>query len=97
MGGFDLGVAGFIVAGAVTVTALQGSYHIPFLVALAAAVVGSAVLGGDRRQRLPPLPNQPLIVTLAMGTIAVGDRAGPERRHRRPAARRRGSQRSPSR
>ena len=43
MGGFDLGVAGFIVAGAVSVTALQGIYHIPFIVAMAAAAVG---LGG---------------------------------------------------
>src|SRR6185312_5319970 len=45
MGGFDLGVAGFIVTGAATVTALQGVYDIPFIVALAASAVGAGLLG----------------------------------------------------
>ena len=72
MGGFDLGVAGFIVAGAVSVTALQGAYHIPFLVAMAAAVAGSAVLGAIAGNVCHRYRIQPLIVTLAMGTIAVG-------------------------
>ena len=72
MGGFDLGVAGFIVTGAVSVTALQGHYHIPFLVAMAAAVVGSGVLGAIAGNVCHRYRIQPLIVTLAMGTIAVG-------------------------
>jgi ribose transport system permease protein len=72
MGGFDLGVAGFIVTGAVSVTALQGSYHIPFLVAMAAAVAASAVLGAIAGNVCHRYRIQPLIVTLAMGTIAVG-------------------------
>jgi ribose transport system permease protein len=72
MGGFDLGVAGFIVAGAVSVTALQGSYHIPFLVAMAAAVAASAALGAIAGNVCHRYRIQPLIVTLAMGTIAVG-------------------------
>ena len=72
MGGFDLGVAGFIVTGAVTVTALQGSYHLPFLVAMAAAAVGSGVLGAIAGNVCHRYRIQPLIVTLAMGTIAVG-------------------------
>jgi ribose transport system permease protein len=72
MGGFDLGVAGFIVAGAVTVTALQGSYHLPFLVAMAAAAVGAGVLGAIAGNVCHRYRIQPLIVTLAMGTIAVG-------------------------
>ena len=72
MGGFDLGVAGFIVTGAVSVTALQGSYHIPFLVAMAAAVLASAALGAIAGNVCHRYRIQPLIVTLAMGTIAVG-------------------------
>ena len=72
MGGFDLGVAGFIVTGAVSVTALQGAYHIPFLVAMAGAVVGSAALGAIAGNVCHRYRIQPLIVTLAMGTIAVG-------------------------
>jgi ribose transport system permease protein len=72
MGGFDLGVAGFIVTGAVSVTALQGSYHVPFLVAMAAAVVASGLLGAIAGNVCHRYRIQPLIVTLAMGTIAVG-------------------------
>jgi ribose transport system permease protein len=72
MGGFDLGVAGFIVTGAVSVTALQGIYHIPFLVAMTGAVVGSAILGAIAGNVCHRYRIQPLIVTLAMGTIAVG-------------------------
>src|SRR5579863_5645238 len=72
MGGFDLGVAGFIVTGAVSVTALQGSYHVPFLVAMAAATAGAAVLGAIAGNVCHRYRIQPLIVTLAMGTIAVG-------------------------
>ena len=72
IGGFDLGVAGFIVAGALTVTALQVKYHIPFGVALLLAVVGSAVLGGIAGYICHRFAINPLVVTLAMGTIAVG-------------------------
>jgi len=72
MGGFDLGVAGFIVTGAVSVTALQGIYHIPFLVAMAGAVVASGILGAIAGNVCHRYRIQPLIVTLAMGTIAVG-------------------------
>jgi ribose transport system permease protein len=72
MGGFDLGVAGFIVAGGVTVTALQAKYHLPFLVAMAGAVVCSGILGAIAGNVCHRYRIQPLIVTLAMGTIAVG-------------------------
>jgi ribose transport system permease protein len=72
IGGFDLGVAGFIVAGALTVTALQVKYAIPFGVALLLAVVGSAVLGGLAGYICHRFAINPLVVTLAMGTIAVG-------------------------
>lgn len=72
IGGFDLGVSGFIVAGALTVTALQVKYAIPFGVALLLAVVGSAVLGGLAGYICHRFAINPLVVTLAMGTIAVG-------------------------
>jgi ribose transport system permease protein len=72
IGGFDLGVAGFIVAGALTVTALQVKYDIPFGVALLLAVVGAAVLGGLAGYICHRFAINPLVVTLAMGTIAVG-------------------------
>ena len=72
IGGFDLGVAGFIVAGALTVTALQVKYDIPFGVALLLAVVGAAVLGGFAGYICHRFAINPLVVTLAMGTIAVG-------------------------
>lgn len=72
IGGFDLGVSGFIVAGALTVTALQVKYNIPFGVALLLAVIGSAVLGGLAGYICHRFAINPLVVTLAMGTIAVG-------------------------
>src|SRR5258707_9057906 len=46
IGGFGLGGAGFIVAGALTVTALRSAYHLPFGVALVLAMAGSGLLGG---------------------------------------------------
>jgi ribose transport system permease protein len=72
IGGFDLGVSGFIVAGALTVTALQAKYNIPFGVALLLAVVGSGILGGLAGYICHRFAINPLIVTLAMGTTAVG-------------------------
>ena len=59
MGGFDLGVAGFIVAGGFAVTALKVKYGLDFGTALALSLI---VGGGARRVRrvhLPPLPDQP--------------------------------------
>jgi ribose transport system permease protein len=72
IGGFDLGVSGFIVAGALTVTALATKYHIAFGVALLLAVVGSGILGGIAGYICHRFTINPLVVTLAMGTIAVG-------------------------
>jgi ribose transport system permease protein len=72
MGGFDLGVSGFIVAGGLTVTALNLKYHIPFGVALAFALVISAMLGAAAGYICHRFRINPLVVTLAMGTIAVG-------------------------
>jgi ribose transport system permease protein len=72
IGGFDLGVSGFIVAGALTVTALRSNYHLPFGVALLFAVIGSGVLGGIAGYVCHRFAINPLVVTLAMGTLAVG-------------------------
>ena len=72
IGGFDLGVSGFIVAGALTVTALSLDYHIAFGVALLFAVIGSGILGGIAGYICHRFAINPLIVTLAMSTIAVG-------------------------
>jgi ribose transport system permease protein len=72
IGGFDLGVAGFIVAGALTVTALRADYHIGFGLALLLAVIGSGLLGGFAGYICHRFAINPLVVTLAMGTLAVG-------------------------
>jgi ribose transport system permease protein len=72
MGGFDLGVAGFIVAGALTVTTLDLKYHITFAEALVCALAGASVLGGFAGWICHRFRINPLVVTLAMGTIALG-------------------------
>ncbi|MHB1537764.1 MAG: ABC transporter permease [Solirubrobacteraceae bacterium] len=72
MGGFDLSVAGFIVAGAVTTTTLTSKYHISFGVGVVAAVLGAGLLGAAAGQICHRFRIQPLIVTLAIGAIAVG-------------------------
>jgi ribose transport system permease protein len=72
IGGFDLGVSGFIVAGALTVTALRSIYQLPFWAALLLAVTGSGILGGTAGYICHRFAINPLVVTLAMGTIAVG-------------------------
>ena len=72
MGGFDLSVSGFIVAGALMVTQIAALYGIPFGAALVLALVGSALLGGSAGYVCHRFRVNPLIVTLATGTIAVG-------------------------
>ena len=59
MGGFDLGVAGFIVAGGFTVTALKVKYGLDFGTALALALIARGGARRVRRVHLPPLPDQP--------------------------------------
>jgi ribose transport system permease protein len=72
IGGFDLGVSGFIVAGALTVTALRTVYNLPFWVAMLFAVIGAGIMGGIAGYICHRFAINPLVVTLAMGTIAVG-------------------------
>jgi ribose transport system permease protein len=72
IGGFDLGVSGFIVAGALTVTALRSAYHLSFGVSLLLAIVGAGLLGGAAGYICHRFAINPLVVTLAMGTLAIG-------------------------
>jgi ribose transport system permease protein len=72
MGGFDLGVSGFIVAGAFAVTVLTIHFGVSISVALVFAVVGAAILGGLSGYICHRFWINPLVITLAMGTMAVG-------------------------
>jgi ribose transport system permease protein len=72
MGGFDLSVSGFIVAGGFTVTALHLKYHIGFGAALAAALIAAGILGGFAGYICHRFRINPLVVTLAMGSIVLG-------------------------
>jgi ribose transport system permease protein len=72
MGGFDLSVANFIVAGALATTAIAEKYNLPFGVMVILAVLGAGILGGIAGQICHRFQIQPLITTLAMGAIAVG-------------------------
>jgi ribose transport system permease protein len=72
MGGFDLGVSGFIVGGGLTVTALAAKYHMDFGAALATALVAAAILGGFAGYVCHRFRINPLVVTLAMGSIVIG-------------------------
>jgi ribose transport system permease protein len=72
MGGFDLSISGFIVAGALIVTEVGGQWHVPVGVALLIAVAAAAALGGAAGYVCHRYQIQPLIVTLGTGTIALG-------------------------
>jgi ribose transport system permease protein len=72
MGGFDLGVAGFIVAGGFAVTALKVKYGLDFGTALALALIVAAALGAFAGYVCHRFRINPLVVTLAMGSIVVG-------------------------
>ncbi|HEY3612915.1 MAG TPA: hypothetical protein VGK92_04385 [Gaiellales bacterium] len=72
MGGFDLGVAGFIVAGGFAVTALKVKYGLDFGTALALSLIAAAMLGGFAGYICHRFRINPLVVTLAMGSIVVG-------------------------
>ncbi len=72
VGGFDMSVSGFIVASALVVTQLTTSWGIDFGLALAIAVVGSAVFGGIVGYICHRFRVDPIIITLAMGSVALG-------------------------
>jgi ribose transport system permease protein len=72
MGGFDLSVSGFIVSSALVVSVLKEQWDISYALAIVIAVAFGGVLGGLAGQICHRFQIQPLIVTLAMGTIALG-------------------------
>jgi ribose transport system permease protein len=72
MGGFDLSISGFIVASALTVTTLKAKWGLPFGVALIIAVFAAGIMGALAGNICHRFKIQPLIVTLAVGAIAVG-------------------------
>jgi ribose transport system permease protein len=72
MGGFDLSVSGFIVAGGLTVTALNLKYGISFGAALVIALVAATALGGFAGYICHRFRINPLVVTLAMGSLVIG-------------------------
>jgi ribose transport system permease protein len=72
MGGFDLSVSGFIVAGGLMVTALAQKWQMDFASALGLALLGAIVLGGFAGYICHRFRINPLVVTLAMGSIVIG-------------------------
>ncbi|GAB3596069.1 ABC transporter permease [Microbacterium tumbae] len=72
MGGFDMSVSGFIVAGALAVTSLTSIYNVDVGVALGITVIAAALLGGAAGQICHRLDIPPLVVTLGTGAIALG-------------------------
>jgi len=72
MGGFDLSIPAFIVASALVMTTLRQQYGWSFAVALLISVSGAAILGAAAGQICHRFRIQPLVVTLAMGAIALG-------------------------
>ncbi|MFF9036025.1 ABC transporter permease [Streptomyces sp. NPDC014892] len=70
--GIDLSLAGFIVAGAVTVTQFGDIPGVPLPVMLAVAVACGAAMGGLVGYLCHRFNIHPIIVTLAAGSIAVG-------------------------
>jgi ribose transport system permease protein len=69
MGGFDLSVAGIMVASALATTAIPG---VSFTEGLLMSIAGAAILGALAGQLCHRFNIQPLIVTFATGTFAAG-------------------------
>ena len=72
IGGIDMSVANFLVVGAVAVTQLTATFGIPVGVALLLLVPFTLVLGGFVGWAAHRFRVEPLVVTLAMGTFALG-------------------------
>lgn len=72
IGGIDMSVANFLVVGAVVVTQLTVTFGIPVGVALLLLVPFTLVLGGFVGWAAHRFRVEPLVVTLAMGTFAIG-------------------------
>jgi ribose transport system permease protein len=72
MGGFDLSVSNFILSSALVVSVLRDQWGVSYGVAILIAVVVGGFLGALAGQICHRFEIQPLIVTLAIGGIAVG-------------------------
>lgn len=72
IGGIDLSIASWVVAGASMTVELFGKLHWPFALALAAIAVVAAATGGFAGYLSNRLRLQPLIVTLATGACVAG-------------------------
>ncbi len=72
IGGIDMSVAGFLVAGALVVTQLASVYGLPFWVAVLLLIPSSVLLGGFVGWVCHRFRIDPLVVTLAMSSIALG-------------------------
>jgi ribose transport system permease protein len=72
VGGLDLSIPGFIVAGAILVSQLCGTHHWAFVPALAVIVVLSVAMGAATGWICHRFRIQPLIVTLGTGALASG-------------------------
>ncbi|WP_125098184.1 ABC transporter permease [Leucobacter chromiireducens] len=72
IGGVDMSVANFLVVGAVFATQITSLHGVSFGVALAILVPFTLVLGGFVGWVCHRFAVDPLVVTLAMGTLALG-------------------------
>ncbi|MBN9520310.1 hypothetical protein J0H58_17565, partial [bacterium] len=65
-------MSGFIVFSALIITQFVAQTGVPFGLAVVISLLGSAVLGGISGWLCHRFQANPIIVTLAMGTLAVG-------------------------
>lgn len=72
IGGVDMSVANFLVVGAVFVTQLTQTYDVSFTAALLLLIPFTTILGGFVGWVCHRYNVEPLVVTLAMGTFALG-------------------------
>src|SRR5205085_5741402 len=72
IGGLDLSIPGFIVAGAILVSQLCGTHHWAFVPAFALILAIAAAMGAISGWICHRYRIQPLIVTLGMGALASG-------------------------
>ena len=72
LGGLDLSIAGFLSASAILISQLCGQDHWPFVPAFVLVLVVFGALGGLSGWICHRYSIQPLIVTLGMGSVALG-------------------------
>lgn len=72
LGGFDLSVSGFIVGGGLMVTENAQHFHWNFVFALFLALLGGGCLGALAGYVCWRFMINPLIITLAIGTVGLG-------------------------